>query len=102
MNKPAFFISGILIVLTILLIIILSLGKLTSFSISSPQVSLENTNLHAWTKAICDENNFCQDYIIECNGLKPLKISPITGAAVQFDSTWQDPRNIKQRERLCD
>jgi len=91
-----------IIVLALFLVIITSHGKLTSFSISPKEINTENTNLHAWTKAICDKDNFCQDYTIECDGRTPTKISPITGAAVQFDNLWQDPRDADQRERLCD
>ena len=106
MNKTTFFIAGVLAFSVLTLVIILSPEKLTSFSILSQELSqeanMENSNLHAWTKAICTKGNFCQDYYIECNGQEPVKLSPITGAAVQFDSTWQDPRGIEQRERLCE
>ncbi len=102
MNKTVFLTAVILVIFTLVLVIITAPGKLTSFSISSQEISTENTNLHAWTKAICTKDNFCQDYYIECNGQEPAKLSPITGAAVQFDSMWQDPRTLEHRERLCE
>ena len=102
MEKTVFLTAVILIIFALILVVILSPGKLTSFVVSETETGLNNQNLHAWTKAICDKDNFCQDYTIECDGRTPTKISPITGATVQFDSLWQDPRNVEQRERLCD
>jgi hypothetical protein len=95
-----------LIVLGIILLI-LSLNmpnlSLTSLSISSTEANIlqESVNLHAWTKAICNKDNFCQDYLIECNDQETLKITPIAGSMAQFDASWQDPRTLEQRERLC-
>ena len=86
--------------------IILGLAiAILSISLSSAEnlpFNSNNQNLHAWTKAVCDKDNFCQDYFIECKGETPTKISPLTGAFIQFDNSWQDPRNIKQKERLCE
>jgi len=95
-----------LIILLVSLIIILGIAlAILTISLSSAEnfkPNQNNQNIHAWTKAICDKNNFCQDYFIECKGETPTKISPLTGAFIQFDNSWQDPRNIKQKERLCE
>jgi len=87
----------------LLILLIININQdfsLTSLSISSSN-SQQIPNSHAWTKAICNKDNFCQDYLIECQGQKPVKLTPLTGATVQFDNTWQDPRPLEQRERLC-
>ena len=57
---------------------------------------------YSYTKAICDENNFCQDYIIVCKESNLISQTPITGAFVQFSEGWEDPRNLEQRERSCE
>lgn len=51
------------------------------------------------TKAICNSTNFCQDYIITCIGNKTISKNPITGAVVQHDKDWIDPRVDK--DMLC-
>lgn len=97
MEKTAYLLAGILVIIGVIIIIILSNPSITGLSISEQK----QPKIHAWTKAVCDKDNFCQDYLIECNGQEPIKLSPITGASVQFDKDWQDPRTLEQRERLC-
>lgn len=52
----------------------------------------QTTDYSTYTKAICDENNFCQDYIFTCENGEIIKQTPITGASIQFDEDWVDPR----------
>jgi hypothetical protein len=59
------------------------------------------TDYHSFTKAICDSSNFCQDNLIECQGKEIKTISPITGAFIQFDKEWNDPRTQKEIEKEC-
>ena len=56
---------------------------------------------NSWTKAICDEKKYCQDYEIFCKGKELVGISPITGAAIQFSENWEDPRDEETRNRVC-
>ncbi|MBI2045249.1 hypothetical protein HYT23_04280 [Candidatus Pacearchaeota archaeon] len=92
----------LILLLAILITISFNLSNfsLTSLSIFSQEANYQN--FHAWTKAICTKDNFCHDYLIECQDQEPIKLTPITGASIQFDSLWQDPRSLEQRERLCD
>ncbi|MFH1365175.1 MAG: hypothetical protein ABIH28_01155 [archaeon] len=53
------------------------------------------------TKAICDENNYCEDYEIACEGNSTVGLTP-TGSAVQFSEDWEDPRTEEQRQIACD
>lgn len=90
-------------ILAVLLIIILALTTLTlAYSQQTQNQESPLKNNHSWTKAICDKNNLCQDYEIKCNGKTLTSISPITGAFIQQDTNWQDPRSIEQRTRFCD
>ena len=54
------------------------------FMITSPQMTgkVVLNNNHAYTKAICSENNYCEDYLITCSGKKLESMSP-TGFAIQ-------------------
>lgn len=56
---------------------------------------------HTHTKAFCNENNFCQDYIIFCHEDQLTSLSPITGAAVQFQSNWKDKRSKEIKDYTC-
>lgn len=55
----------------------------------------------SFTKAICTEKNFCQDYEIFCNKTEVIYMAPITGAVVQFSPSWEDPRSEKLKNRMC-
>lgn len=57
------------------------------------------SNKYSFTKAICNETNFCQDYLIYCEGNKTTEIKPVTGAAVQLSQNWIDVRENKTK--LC-
>jgi len=57
---------------------------------------------YTYTKAICDENNYCQDYEIVCINGELANMNPLTGMAVQQDPDWEDPRNESDINRLCD
>ena len=77
----------------LLLILVISI----TFLLANPDDSLD---YYMHTKAICNETNFCQDYMISCNEDVVVMTSPITGAIVQYDNSWQDPRNELEQE-LC-
>jgi len=52
------------------------------------------------TKAICNENNYCEDYEIVCRDKEIAGLNP-TGMAVQFSEDWIDPRSNKDKEINC-
>ncbi|MDP3992282.1 MAG: hypothetical protein Q8P79_02115 [Nanoarchaeota archaeon] len=89
-------------ILVFLLIWVLVLIPLVSIASSSGSNYVKIPQYtHSHTKAICDSENFCQDYEIFCDGKTPLKMSPITGAAVQFSENWKDPRDEKTKSKFC-
>jgi len=53
---------------------------------------------YSYTKAICDENNYCKDYEIKCQGKKSISLTP-TAFTIQQDENWNDSRN--ENEELC-
>ena len=58
-------------------------------------------NPYSFTKAICNETNFCQDYEIICENNQTIEIIPISGAVVQHPFNWEDPRNKTIIDKLC-
>ncbi|HLD55667.1 MAG TPA: hypothetical protein VJB35_05390 [Candidatus Nanoarchaeia archaeon] len=94
MRKKIFLISTTLMVTIILIIII--------FQIITVAPTSSALQTKKFTKAICNETNFCQDYEIACESNKIIKINPIENASAQFSSEWQDPRNQEEIKKLCD
>ena len=84
-----------------LVLLLLLAGFLTIISSSQGNhiTTLQYTNSH--TKAICDEQNLCQDYEIFCEDEDIVYMLPITGAVVQFSEDWQDPRDEKTISSSC-
>lgn len=80
---------------------ILILGLIASLALLNSNIKNNDTYTNSWTKAICDENNYCQDYEIFCKGKELVSISPITGAAIQFSEHWEDPRGEETRDKIC-
>ena len=83
----------------ILLLILTSAISILSFNLTEEDAVIET---NSYTKAICDETNYCQDYIVSCNRDRVLSMNPITGAAVQFSEGWQDPRDEETINGFCD
>jgi len=76
-------------------------GFLTIISSSSGNYIRVLQYTHSHTKAICDEQNLCQDYEIFCENKDVIYIIPITGTVVQFAEDWQDPRNPEIKKGFC-
>ena len=89
-----------IITLLIILLIIISFyflflrREITGFVINSK-------DYYSYTKAICNETNYCQDYEIICENKKVVSIKPITGAAIQQPPNWKDPRDKDTIEKMC-
>lgn len=59
------------------------------------------TTKYSFTKAICNDTNFCQDYEIICNGQDLVSMEPLTGAVVQYPDSWNDPRTSEEIYKTC-
>ena len=92
------------IILGILLFVILAIPTLFLFNNTDITGRLieDSNDFYSFTKAVCDENNKCQDYEVHCNGNETLEITPITGSIVQFSEDWEDSRTQEQIDKLCD
>lgn len=87
----------IIIVITIIFSILFLNPNLTGSAIENQ----ENENTYTYTKAICNNTHFCQDNEISCKGEEIVSVSPISGAAVQFDQDWEDPRDEEVIKKVC-
>lgn len=94
------------IIILIIIIIILLAGfffiknSITANAIKQ-QENTDRLNTYTYTKAICDESNFCQDNEITCQGNEIKSIIPITGEVIQHSQDWQDPRTEQDKNKLC-
>ena len=90
------------IALAILIVSLIFVGTLT-FALGQTYITenlQEDNFIHSYTKAVCNENNYCEDYEIICEENKMLKLTP-TGFAVQFSKDWKDQRNKEDIEKIC-
>jgi len=53
-----------------------------------------------WTKAICNEENYCLDIQITCSGDEIIDIKP-TGEGAYFPKDWEDLRPVEIIEKWC-
>jgi len=91
----------IIIVLLILIITFTFLPTLITTTLTGQTIIEDKLNEYTYTKAICDKNNYCRDNEIICKGNQTVSVTPITGAVVQFDEDWEDPRDDKTINTLC-
>jgi hypothetical protein len=89
----------------IFIIILILVAWIISFLViisaaNEPQTKVESN--YTWTKAVCDNSNFCQDYLIECKNKHTISMSPITGSAVKFSSEWHEKRPREMITKTCE
>ncbi len=53
-----------------------------------------------WTKAVCNEENYCIDVQITCEGDRVVDIKPVA-EGIYFSREWEDPRPEEFRDKLC-
>ena len=58
-------------------------------------------NSYSYTKAVCNNSNYCEDYEVICGEGKLVSFTP-TGAAIQLPDEWKDPRDKESIDRLCE
>jgi len=95
MNKPNLLTLSFIIIVTIIIgVFFLSISEYYK----RDKISL---NEYFYTKAICNETNYCQDYEIVCKENKLIRLNLITGASIQHSLNWKDPRDEKTKNGLC-
>lgn len=91
----------VVVVLLLALFLILAGLFFIGFSNEAPVIGYAVKESSSFTKAICNESNYCQDYEIVCENKSVKSMNPITGG-VQFPLDWQDPRGEEIADGLCD
>ena len=89
----------------ILILFLISLGIILFLSFNLVKQNLTGaiiSNYYSYTKAICNETNYCQDYEIVCRENEIVKIAPIAGATIQHNLDWKDPRDKKTINNFCE
>jgi hypothetical protein len=81
----------VLLVLTGLFFVIFRQGSVTGDVVSSE---------YSYTKAICNESNYCEDYEVVCYAENVKTLTP-TGYVAQFSEDWVDERDNKNLDGLC-
>jgi len=88
-----------IIIITVLIIAaIATLFLLTDQTITGEVVKYQ----HSFTKAICNESNYCQDYEIVCEENKTISRTPMSGAIIQHSEDWEDPRDENSKNKACE
>jgi hypothetical protein len=83
---------------TILIILTILVLTLTLILTEIPSKITNKKDNYQYTKALCNDSNYCEDYIIECSGKELKRFSP-TGMVIQKKENWNDPR--ENPEELC-
>ena len=78
------------------LIIVLSVAA----ALSWPSNTRGEVEVSSWTKAICDDSNFCIDIEIVCASGRIVDLKPVK-YGVQFDKAWADPRSVELQNTWC-
>jgi len=88
----------------LLILCLIGLVLISTFSSKITNKIIEKINPaqeKAFTKAVCNESNHCEDYEIICEQKKVKSFTP-TGMMIQNPSDWEDSRTPEQIEEMCD
>ena len=89
-----------IVFLSIIAIILTTILIFSSFNLFQNISGMTVINSYSYTKGICNETNYCEDYEINCEGNKVSSMK-FTGAAIQNSFDWKDPRDKETIEKLC-
>jgi len=78
-----------IIFLLLITLVVAIFTILPKFNITS---HVTKSDIYSYSTAICDDDKFCEDYYVECEGNILQKLSA-TGFSIQQDSNWKDSRN---------
>lgn len=85
----------------VLIIFLVLIGILFFSIINLSKITGEIVKDHyTYTKAICNQTNYCEDYKITCQNNNVVNIKP-TGAIIQFPNDWKDLRNKETIKKIC-
>ena len=83
-----------------LLIFLILLFSVISYYSNLTGKIVEDINSYSYTKAVCNNSNYCEDYEIVCDGKEVISMT-FTGFSIQNPSDWVDPRSKEIVENTC-
>jgi len=83
----------IAIILTLIIFTFIFKNQITGSTIQ------DFNDSYTYTKAICNNSNYCIESEITCENNSVVNVKPLTKDA-QFSENWTDPRP-KDQEQLC-
>jgi len=83
-----------------LLLLTILLGIILFFIIVNAIEGPKIVPTSAWTKAVCNEENYCLDIQITCEDNRIIDVKP-TGEGMYFPEDWEDPRPVEIIEKWC-
>ena len=89
----------ILILLFLVLTLTFSLFYIYNIKITGETIS-ETSSKQVFTKALCNEDNSCRDFIYTCENGNLISITP-TNAVIQHSADWIDPRTEDIKYKSC-
>jgi len=92
------FLHVFLLVILVIILIFLSLNL--SQAITASVIENPDSDYLTYTKAVCDERNYCEDYGVVCFDGNLVELNP-TGFASQFSLDWVDSRSEETITKLC-
>jgi competence protein ComGC len=95
------YLSKLIFILVVILILVTLFLLLSPLFLSKNKEDFNKTDYYSYTKAICDSNNFCEDYEITCENNELVSLKPLFNAGLQFSNIWKDPRDLNSDENLC-
>ena len=98
--KPGVFDRAVFVIVVALLIFAVAGGLAFSFSPVGNVIDAGPTGAVVWTKAICDDGNFCVDYEVTCENGRVVRLERSPHSA-QFGPGWEDPRPEELRNWWC-
>ena len=93
-------INTLILSLSIMTVILIGILIFLSFNFLQEITGGVVVDQYSYTKAVCNETNYCEDYEIACQGGEIVSIT-FTGAAVQNPLGWEDPRSQEVIGKLC-
>jgi len=100
--KKTFILLITVFLLAFMVILLISMPFITGMHSYSSNLN-QNEAIWAestWTKAVCNEENYCLDVLVTCKQGKVVNVKPI-GKGVQFSKEWRDPRTEEFKAEWC-
>ena len=91
----------IVVILIIILILYIFLSNFIYISLTG-KVIQKKDDIYSFRKTVCNLNNYCQDYMIECKDKGAISIRPVEGTSTQYSRYWEDLRTIELLDEWCE